>query len=119
MLEKGWFQLIFKTHQVAVQVASVMYSTDSTPILFKFWALTFDANQERSDVLLVLFQLPSLLTYMWNPQSFTNLDNNMSSFIEVDYSFEETRDLSLACIIVSVNLCKWLHEAIEIGMVGE
>lgn len=44
MLDKGWFQLIFTTHEVAIKVASVMYSTESTPIIFKFWALTFDAN---------------------------------------------------------------------------
>lgn len=81
---------------------------NSAPFIFKFWAPTFDAIRERSDVVLVWVHLSSLPTHIQNPQSFVNLGNNIGSFLKEDYSFEELRDLSVACILVSLDFHKKL-----------
>lgn len=63
----------------------------------------------------VWVRLPGLPTHTWNPQSFVNLGNSIGNFLEADYSFEESRDLSVAHILGSLDLCKKLHEVVKTG----
>jgi hypothetical protein len=74
------------------------------PIFLKRWTPTFDAKKERVDEEPIWVRLSGLPMQYWNFVRFATIENKMGSFIEADMSFEESGHMSVARILVRLDL---------------
>jgi hypothetical protein len=85
-----------------------------TPIVLKRWTPNFDAKREKVDVVPVWVRLPGLPMQYWNPVRFSAIGNRLRDFLEADYSFEETGLMTVARILVRLDLRPGLLKEIKI-----
>jgi hypothetical protein len=104
LLAKGWFAFVFSASSDVVWVLSKTWSMVGTPIVLKRWTPIFYAKQERVDVVHVWVRLPGLPMQYWNPVRFSAIGNKLGEFIEADFSFEDTGLMSVARILVRLDL---------------
>jgi len=52
----------------------------------------------------------------WNENIFKDFGNILGVFLKSDYSFKETKDMSMVRIMVSLDLCNGLYETVNIGI---
>ena len=71
--------------------------------------------RDRLDVIPIWVRISILSSNMWNEKRFKDLENSLWFFLKDDYSFKETKDMSMVRILVSLNLCSGLYETINIG----
>lgn len=114
-MAKGWIQLSFNSHEEAEEIAKSIWSIDLTLVSFKFWVPLFNTSCETLYVVSKWVWLPGLPSNMWNEKSFKDLENSLGVYLKANYSFKETRDISMARILVSLDLQNDLHETINIG----
>jgi hypothetical protein len=75
-----------------------------TPIVLKCWTSIFYAKRERVDVVPVWVRLPGLPMQYWNSACFSTIGSRLGDFLEADYSFEETGIMTVARILVHLDL---------------
>jgi hypothetical protein len=95
-----------------------VWSVDETPTLFKHWTPTFDAKREWIDEEPIWFRLPGLLMQFWNSYQFVAINNLLGTYLEADMYFEDTGYMTMACILVMINLRKGLLKEITIDSVA-
>jgi hypothetical protein len=104
LLAKGWFSFVFSASTDVFWVLSKTWSMVGTPIVLKRWTPNFDAKWERVDVVPVWVRLSGLPMQYWNPVHFSAIGNKLGEFIEADLSFEDTGLMSVARILVRLDL---------------
>jgi hypothetical protein len=62
-----------------------------------------------------LGSLPGLPVELWTPKGFEYLGNALGRYMDVDMSFKDSRKMSMAHILVSMNIRKGLAEEIELS----
>jgi hypothetical protein len=95
-------------------VLSKFWTMVGTPIVLKRWTPNFDAKKEKVDVVPVWVWLPGLPMQYWNSVCFTTIGNRLGEFLEANYSFEETRLMTVARILVQLDLRPGLLKEIKI-----
>lgn len=63
----------------------------------------FDTQTEKMNESPVWIKFLGLPLQFWFDSVFTSIGNTLGKFLEVDRSFEQTDDLSVARILVSLN----------------
>jgi hypothetical protein len=91
---------------------------DSTPVVLKMWTPLFDARRERFDIALLWVRLPGLPMDFWSPSIFKNIGYALGVFLEADASYENSRDMTMARILVSLDVREGLAEEMEISHGG-
>jgi hypothetical protein len=104
LLARGWFAFVFSATTDVSWVLSKTWSMDGTPIVMKWWTPSFDAKRERVDVVHVWVHLPGLPMQYWNPVRFSAIGNKLGEYLDADFSFEETCIMSMARILVRLDL---------------
>ena len=104
LLAKGWFSFVFLVSSDFSWVLSKTWSMADTPIVLKCWIPIFDAKWERVDVVHVWVRLPGLPMQYWNSVSFSAIGNKLGEFLEADFSFEDTGLMSVARILVRLDI---------------
>jgi hypothetical protein len=84
------------------------------PIVLKRWTPTFDAKKERVDEEPIWVRLSGLPMQFWNSARFVVIGNMLGSYIEADMSFEDTGLMSVARILVRLNLRPGLLQELTI-----
>lgn len=109
-------QINFRSHEEVECIASLLWSINSTPITFKLWNPLFNVTWERLEVVPISVRLPILQSNMWNDTSFMHLGNSLGVFTKSGYSFEEKKDMSIAHILVHLDMWKRIYETMNIGI---
>jgi hypothetical protein len=104
LLSKGWFAFVFTSSSYVSWVLSKTWSMDGTPIVLKHWTPSFEAKWERVDVVPVWVQFQGLPMQYWNLVRFSAIGNKLGEYIEADFSFEDTGLMSMARILVRLDL---------------
>jgi hypothetical protein len=104
LLERGWFAFIFSSREDVNWVLLKVWSMAGMPIVLKRWTPTFDAKKERVDEEPIWVHLSGLPMQFWNSVKFAAIGNKLGSFIEADMSFEESGHMSVARILVRLDL---------------
>ena len=74
----------------------------------------FDAQTEKLNESPVWVKLPGLPLQFWFDSVFMSIGNTLGKFLDFDKSFEQTDDLSVARILVSLNPREGLAEAMTL-----
>ena len=74
----------------------------------------FDAQTEKMNESPVWVKLPGLPLQFWTDSVFTSIGNTLGKYLEVDRSFIQTNDLSVARILVSLNPREGLADAMTL-----
>jgi hypothetical protein len=85
-----------------------------TPIVLKRWNPIFYPKWERVDVVPVWVQLPGLPMQYWNSVCFSVIGKKLGEFIKSGFSFEDTGLMSVARILVRLDLCTGLLKELNI-----
>jgi hypothetical protein len=104
VLAKGWFAFLFSATEDVSWVLLKIWSMVGTPIVLKRWTPNFDAKQERVDVVPIWVRLSGLPMQYWNSVCFVAIGNKLGNYIEADMSFEETGLMSVARILVRLDI---------------
>jgi hypothetical protein len=104
LLARGWFAFIFSSREDVNWVLLKVWSMAGMPIVLKRWTPTFDAKKERVDEEPIWVRLSGLPMQFWNSVRFAVIGNKLGSFIEADMSFEESGHMSVARILVRLDL---------------
>jgi hypothetical protein len=84
-------------------------------MLLKRWSPLFDASRERIDELPIWVCLPGLPVELWTQKGFECLGNALGRYMDADMSFTSTGKMSMARILVSLNIHKGLAGEIELS----
>jgi hypothetical protein len=115
LLTRGWFAFVFTNSEEVDWVLKKAWCLAGTPTLFKCWTPTFDAKRELVDEEPIWVRLPGFPMQYWNSHRFAAIGNFLGSFIEADFSFEETGLMMVARILVKLELKKGLPQEITIN----
>jgi hypothetical protein len=115
LLSKGWFMLKFQCVADATKVLKDPWCIDSTPLLLKRWTSFFDASTERIDELPIWVHLPGLPPELWTAKGFKCIGNALGNYMDVNMSFISSGRMSMAHILVSLNVRKGLSGEIELS----
>jgi hypothetical protein len=116
LLAKGWFAFVFTASLMSLGFFPKLGVWSDTPIVLKRWTPGFDAKRERVDVVPVWVRLPGLPMQYWNPVRFSAIGNKLGEYIDVDFSFEDTGLMSMARILVRLDLRPGLLKELTIEM---
>jgi hypothetical protein len=106
----------FQSQVDATKILNAPWCFDSSSMLLKRWTPLFDASHERIDELPIWVHLPGLPVELWTPKGFEYLGNALGRYMDVDMSFKSsTGKMSMAHILVSLNIRKGLAEEIELS----
>jgi hypothetical protein len=119
LLTRGWFAFVFSSSDDVDWVLKKVWSFADTPTILKRWTPTFDAKRERVDEEPIWVRLPGLPMQYWNTHRFAAIGNLLGRYLEADMSFEVTGYMTVARILVQINLRKGLYQEITIESVTE
>jgi hypothetical protein len=105
----------------ATDVAWVLkynWSIDSSPLLLKQWNLLFDPNNDIMEVARIWVRLPRFPLELWTLDGFLLMGNMIGSFLEVDMSCQSRNEMTVARILVMVDLRGGLAEEMTLK-IGE
>jgi hypothetical protein len=114
LLTRGWFAFIFSSSEEVDWVLKKVWCFADTPTLLKRWTPTFDAKREIIDEDPIWVRLPGLPMQYWNTHRFASIGDLLGSYLEADMSFEDTRIMTVAHILVKINLKKGLLQELTI-----
>jgi len=86
------------------RVLKKLWMIDSTPFFLKKRIPPFDANKERMNVMLIWVRLLGLPPELWTELSFKELGNAMGTVMDADISFRESGKMSMAIILVALDV---------------
>jgi len=115
VLLRGWFAFQLKNAEDAQWVLLCNWSIDSNPMALKLWTPLFDPRRERFDVEAIWVRLPGLPKEFWSPSIFKDIGNSLGVFLEADMSFEVSGDMSLARILVKIDMREDLATEMKIS----
>jgi len=95
-------------------VLSKTWTMVGTPIFLKRWTPIFYAKRERVDVVPVWVWLSGLPMKFWNFVRFLAIGSRLDDFLEADYSSKETRLMTVAKILVWMDLQSGLLKEMKI-----
>jgi hypothetical protein len=116
ILELNWkrFAFNFLATDHAQWVLGKNWKINVTPFLLKPWTSLFDAAKERMNIILVWVRLPGLPFHFWEVEFLRVIGNHLGEFLEFNYSFMESGERKVSCILVSLNLREGLGEEVDI-----
>jgi hypothetical protein len=114
LLTRGWFAFVFTNSEEVDWVLKKVWCLADTPTILKRWTPAFDAKRERVDEEPIWVRLPGFPMQYWNTHRFAAIGNLLGSFLEADMSFEETGLMTVARILVKIDLKKGLLQEITI-----
>ena len=68
----------------------------------------FDASKDKLESEPIWVRLPNIPLHFWNIRIFMEIRNYLGNYIDVDVSFDETRIVKVARILVILDLKKGL-----------
>jgi len=117
-LSHGWFLIIFAEAKQSSQALTGSWTIDSSLVLLKLWDPTFNASCKIMDSFPILVRLPRLPPHLWSVKVFQSIGNLMGTYLDFYFSFRETGDMALACILVSLNIRGGLRKEHNITDMG-
>jgi hypothetical protein len=84
----------------------------------KPWNPTFDASSERLDIIPIWVYLLGLPPHLWTERCFKALRNFLGDYISADMSFLFSGNMTIARILVSLNIKEGLREFINLTNLG-
>ena len=75
---------------------------------------TFDAASERLDSIPIWVQLLGLPPHLWSEKCFQAIENFLGEFLAADMGFIDTGEMSVARILVSLNIREGLREFLNL-----
>lgn len=97
-LANGWFGFKFTCSEDADLIHSKVWTYGKTLFNTKKWTRSFDAETNELDTIPIWVRLPGLPWERWNPKSLRDIGNRLGTFIDADYSFQETHIKKVAKI---------------------
>lgn len=114
ILVRGWFSITFDRKVQVDWVLERNWFFGKRPILFKRWTPLFDAQKEKMGESPVWVKLPGLPLQFWTDSVFVSIGNTLGTFLEADKSYIQTKDRSVARILVSLNPREGLADAMTL-----
>lgn len=111
---KGWFAFLLKELEHAQWILQRNLCIGSASMALKSWSPLFDASRENLDVAPIWVWLPGLPQEYWPPKILKDIGNSLGEFLEVDVSFESSREMTMARILVSMDVKEGLAKDMEI-----
>ena len=113
LLSKGWIQNDFHSHEEALTISQRVWNIDFKQVIFMFWSPLFDVNWEQLDVVPIWVHLLCFPPNLWKPQIFQDVGNNLGSYLDADFSYLQTKDKSMARVLVNIDLREGLSEYLD------
>jgi hypothetical protein len=110
--------LVFSEKSQASLVLQKSWFIDSSPILLKLWNPTFDAASERLDSIPIWVRLSGLPPHLWNEKCFQAIGNHLGEFLVADMDFIDSGEMSVARILVLLNIREGLKEFLNLTYLG-
>jgi hypothetical protein len=114
VLSKGWFLLRFNNSVDVGNVLNIPWCIDLTSLPLKRRSPFFDSSCEIIDELMIWVRLPDLPIELWTTKGFECLGNSLGNYMETYMSFITLGIISMAYILVSLNIRKGFPEKIEL-----
>jgi hypothetical protein len=118
IMEKGWILFKFSSGEDVVWLLKSYGSMYLMSMLLKNWNPLFDPSSNQMDVALLWVRLPPLLLELWTPEGFHIIGNAIGTFMEADMSFLSGDEMTMARILVMVDMRGGLVEEMTLK-IGE
>jgi len=113
-LPRGWFALHFAKENYTDLVLARYWHIEMAPVLLKRWSPLFDPEREQIGAGLLWVRLPGLPLQYWSEEVFMRIGNALGSYLDHERTFVESRNRTLACILVYLDTHEGLEEKITL-----
>jgi len=111
-LSNGWFMFRFQSQVNTTNILNVPWCFNSSSMLVKRWSPLFNVSHKRIDELPIWVFFPRLTVDLWTPKDSEYLGNELGRYMDANMSFKGSRKMSMARILVTMNIHKGLEEEI-------
>ena len=114
-LNRNWYAFTFQNSEHSKWVLSKAWSINNSLLLLKPWIPLFDASKKCLGKILVWVRLPTLPFHLWSFDYFKKNGNFLGDFLDVDMTFEETKQRKIVRILVNLNIKEGLGEDLDLN----
>lgn len=111
---RGWFSLHFAKENYTDFVLERYWHIEMAPVLLKWWSPLFDPEREKIGAGPLWVRLPGLPLQFWCEEVFIRIGNALGAYLDHDCTFVESKNRTLASILVHLDTHEGLEEKITL-----